>query len=195
MINNYLKRRKGFLTFLGVVFIISLIVGIILYFKCSEGDKSSVISSLSSFKDDIINNHINNILKHILYISIIVLLSFTIIGFISSIIYLFYEGMSLSFTICFLIKIYGFKGLIFTIIYNIIFKTVFIILFILIMIKLINIIKGLIMYIILKRKINIKIIIKRELISIIIFVSIIIINDILIYLFGNFILKILVNML
>ena len=195
MIIKFLRSRKYLLTFLSVIFLISLISGIILYFKCSNDTKLSILNSISNLKEDLLNNHINNIFLHLIIILSIILLSFTILGYFSAIFYLFYEGISISFTLCFLIKYYGLNGLIFGILYNILFKLLFLLIYILIIIKLLDLIKNIILYFYNKRKTNNFKNIKRIIQSILILIVFLFINDLILYLIANFILKILLNVL
>lgn len=195
MIFRYLKKRSVLLTFLSAIFLIGLFVGIVLYFKCNNETKSNIINQISNIKEYLINNNINNILKHFILIIIILILSFTIIGYFGAFFYLFYEGVSISFTLAFLVKIYGFKGLIFGILYNILFKLLFLIIYVLIIIKLFSIIKCIIKNIIYKKRINIKYIIKNNISAIVILYIVMFINDIIIYFFSSIILKIILNVL
>ena len=194
MIIKYLRSKRVLLSFLSVLFIISIISGFIIYNKLDDNIKLNLVSSLSNLKSDLLNNHANNFLLHIIIISIITILSFTVVGYILSLIYLFYEGLSIGFTICYLIVNYKIKGLFFSIIYNVLFKFIYLILLIFLLIKLLDISKNVLYYLIYKDKNNNKII-KRNIYGILIIFSFIIINDLFLYFIGNFLIKNLINML
>ena len=192
---KYFKRHGVLLTFLGVLFLISIVIGIILFLKSSNESKKYISDYLINLKENLFNNRVNNIFKHLVIIIFIVLLSFTIMGYFSGIIYLFYEGISFGFTIASLVANYALKGFIFGIIYNIIFKLVFIIIYIIILLKLFDLVKLIVNYFIFKRSYLIKNKLKRVLLSILFLIVIIFINDIIIYFLTNFLLKLIINVL
>ncbi len=192
---KYFKRHGVLLTFLGVLFLISIVIGIILFLKSSNESKKYISDYLINLKENIFNNRVNNIFKHLVIIIFIVLLSFTIMGYFSGIIYLFYEGISFGFTIASLVANYALKGFIFGIIYNIIFKLVFIIVYIIILLKLFDLVKLIVNYFLFKRSYLIKNKLKRVLLSILFLIVIIFINDIIIYFLTNFLLKLIINVL
>jgi hypothetical protein len=99
--------------------------------------------------------------------------------------------MSISFTFSVLTHIYGLNGLIFILLYNILFKLLYLILLLVILVKTFYISKAILGYFINKNRINIKNII----ISLIILLILIFINDLIIYYLSNFIMKILISML
>lgn len=192
---KYLKRRGVLLTFLCVIFLISIIIGVIIYFKSSNETKKYICDQLLNFKENLLNSKVNNIFKHLIIISSIVLLTFTILGYFSGIIYLFYEGISLGFTISVLLANYALKGFIFGLLYNIVFKLIYLILYILLLLKLFDLIKIIVNKIILKNSYNIKSNIRKIFFAIILLILIIIINDIIIYFLTNFLLKLIINVL
>ncbi len=185
MIISYFKRRKYLLIFLSVIFIIGFLFGIFIYYN------NGINLNNIDLKNDLINNQYNNIVYHLLIISIICLISFTIIGYFGAIFYFFYEGMAISFTFSYLLNYYGFKGLILIILYNLIFKLLYLILLLLILIKLFDIIKNIIYYLFFKKSVNIFNSIK----SIFIISFIIFLNDLFLFVISKIILKILINML
>lgn len=191
MVNNFIKRNKYLFIFLSVIFFISLIFGVIIFKKLNNDTKLTLINNLSNIKQDLVNNHINNLFNHILIIIVIILLSLSILGYFLGVFYLFYEGMAISFTCASLFKIYGLKGLIFAFIYNILFKLIYLILLLILLIKLFNLVKNIISYIIYKKKINLR----KYIINFLLIILLIFINDLFLYFFGNFIIKMLINML
>ena len=191
MIINYIKRNKYLFTFLSVLLLISFIVGIIIYNHLDNNIKLDLINNVSNIKEYLINNRINNIFKHFLIVILIVLLSFSCLGYFLGFFYLFYEGTSISFTFALLWQIKGLKGVIFVLLYDIMFKLVYLALIFILFIKLFYIFRSIMRYFLFKTNIYIK----NYLISIIIIILLIVINDILIYFLSNFLLKILINML
>lgn len=195
MIKKYFKRHAVILTFLSVIFLISIIVGIILYLKSSNETKQYINQLFQNFKDELLNNNINNIYKHLIILLLLFILSFTAIGYLLGVAYLFYEGMSISYSISALCANYALKGFAFGIIYNMFFKFIFIILYIFILLKLFDLVKILLDKVIFKNNINFKGNIKRIVYSVLFIILIIFINDIIIYIFSNFLIKIIINML
>ena len=192
MIINYLKRHRYLLTFLSVILLISILFGIIIFYKCN---KLNMFDNYNNLKDNILNNSINNIFNHLFNISIIIILSLTILGYFSSILYLFYEGISISLTICILALKYSFKGLIFGIIYNTLYKLPFICLYLLILVKISIIISTFIKNYFTKNKFYNNEYIKNNILAIFILLIIIVIYDLILFIFSNFMLKYLTYML
>ena len=191
---KYIKRRKYLFIFLCSILLFSIIIGIFLYIN-KENNIKDIYLNTTNIKEQLLNNRVNNIFNHIISIIMIVLVSTIIIGYFGALFYLFYQGIVISFTICFLASIYGLKGIIFGIIYNIIFKLLFIIIIIFILIKLIDLIKNIIGVILYNNNITIIKNIKHNIICILILLLINLLNDIFLYMISNLILKILVNML
>ncbi len=191
MVIDYVKRNKYLFIFLCVLLFISFISGIIIYLNIDNNVKLDLINNILNIKESLINNRINNIFSHFLIVILIVLLSFSCLGYFLGLFYLFYEGMSISFTFMFLCQIKGLKGLIFILLYDLLFKIVYLILIFMLLIKLFYIFRTIIRYFIYKSNIYIK----NTLISVFIIVILIVINDILIYFLSNFFIKLLINML
>jgi len=192
---KYFKRHGVLLTFLCVLFLISIFIGILLYVKSSNDSKIYISDLLTNIKEDLLNTKANNIFSHLLILVIISIFSFTALGYFSGIIYLFFEGISIGYTICALTANYALKGLLFGFLYNIIFKFIFIIIYIIFLLKLFDLIKLIVNYFIFKRSYTIKNNLKRIIFSIIILILIILINDIIIYFLTNFLLKLIINVL
>lgn len=191
---NYLKKYKNLLLFLCIIFLISIIAGLILGFNQTKELKDSLAYGLSDIKNILLNTKANNIFNHLICLIILSFLSSTFIGFILSIIYLFYNGFCIGFNIyCFTLT-HHFKGFFFTLSYNIIFKLLFILLFLFLLIKLYNLSKTCLSYY-LYRQAHIKKLIKKNYLAITIIIFLITINDIILYFNSTSILKILTNML
>ena len=94
---NYMKiirsRFKFLLTFLFLV----IIIGIVVYLKCTQDIKSNIDLTLATTINNIGDVKQNHILIHLLIISIIIILSSFIVGFIPLTIYYIYEGASIGF--------------------------------------------------------------------------------------------------
>ena len=191
MVINYIKRNKYLFIFLCGLLFISFISGIIIYLNIDNNVKLDLFNNVFNIKESLINNRINNIFNHLFVVILIVLLSFSCLGYFLGLFYLFYEGMSISFTFMFLCQIKGLKGLIFILLYDLLFKIVYLILIFMLLIKLFYIFRTIIRYFIYKSNIYIK----NTLISVFIIVLLIVINDILIYFLSNFFIKLLINML
>ena len=191
MVINYIKRNKYLFIFLCGLLFISFISGIIIYLNIDNNVKLDLFNNVFNIKESLINNRINNIFSHLFIVILIVLLSFSCLGYFLGLFYLFYEGMSISFTFMFLCQIKGLKGLIFILLYDLLFKIVYLILIFMLLIKLFYIFRTIIRYFIYKSNIYIK----NTLISVFIIVLLIVINDILIYFLSNFFIKLLINML
>ena len=191
MVINYIKRNKYLFIFLCGLLFISFISGIIIYLNIDNNVKLDLFNNVFNIKESLINNRINNIFNHLFVVIFIVLLSFSCLGYFLGLFYLFYEGMSISFTFMFLCQIKGLKGLIFILLYDLLFKIVYLILIFMLLIKLFYIFRTIIRYFIYKSNIYIK----NTLISVFIIVILIVINDVLIYFLSNFFIKLLINML
>ena len=191
MIIDYIKRNQYLFIFLSVILLVSFTTGFIIYFKLNNDLKVSLINNISNIKESMLNFNINSIFKHIFIIILLFFLSFSVLGYFLSIFYLFYINMSISFTFTVLCQIYGLKGLIFGILYFILFKLVYLVLFLLINSKLYGISKSFLGYFLYKNNIYIK----NYVISIVILLILVIINDIFIYYLSNFFIKFMISML
>ena len=122
MVINYIKRNKYLFIFLCGLLFISFISGIIIYLNIDNNVKLDLFNNVFNIKESLINNRINNIFNHLFVVILIVLLSFSCLGYFLGLFYLFYEGMSISFTFMFLCQIKGLKGLIFILLYDLLFN-------------------------------------------------------------------------
>lgn len=195
MLKKYFKRHKYLLLFLLSLFIIGIASGIILYNIMPEINRTSLTINLDNLKEQLLNNHLNNISIHLFILLIISLLSITIIGYLIGLFYLFYLGMSIGFTLTFLIKEYALKGLFFSITYNLIFKLIYIIIIIIILIKLFDIVKNIIGFIIYKKDLNLLNNFSHNYLSIIVLIIMNLLNDLFLTYTETFILKIITSMI
>lgn len=195
MLKRYLSSHKYLILFLIALFVIGVILGLIFYNIMPEINRTSLIINLDNLKDQLINNHLNNITVHFLILALISVLSLTVIGYLIALFYLFYLGMSIGFTLIFLCKKYALKGLLFGLSYNIIFKLIYIIILLFILIKLFDIVKNMVGLIIYKRNNNLLNNFRHNYLSILILIMINLVNDIFLAYTSTFILKILTTMI
>ena len=132
---KFLAKNKKYLLFVLVILVIGVLTGIIFFFMQNSEVKNEIINSLSQSS----NYHYNAIMKDLIVCSILLVLSFFVIGLPLSIFYLFYEGLSLGFMLITFLMTYSFKGLIYMLIYILLNKLIPLILMIFFIQKLINI--------------------------------------------------------
>lgn len=122
---KWTSSNKPLIKFLIILFIIGIFVGIYLYLNASNIVKESVLNEISTIPEIITKTRQNCLFSHLLIISIIIILSFTIIGVPLIIFYYFYESVSLGFFIATLWKWKKINGLLFSIPFTIINKLIF----------------------------------------------------------------------
>ena len=162
--------------------VIGVICGIIFLNIASEDAKEIIFLNINNYILNMSNNHVNNILLHLIVLSSLVISSFFIIGIPISMFYLFYNGFSIGFIVSSFINIFGINGFIYGLIYVIITKGLFIILCSILTIYLIKISKLIIDKVV--NKISIKDKIYYLLIKCIIIIGIVLLIDVLLYFFG-----------
>lgn len=181
------KRKSKCIKLFIVLFIVGIVISV-LYFNNLEKEEINIL--LDSVKSsNIIYKPINNITNHLKILSVISLFSIIFIGLPICAGLIISEGFSFTFRLLLLYKLYKFKGLTYSIIYYLVGNLIYIYL----------------LYIIFKRiclicKKIYKLKIKNEsfnyteiynlLIKVIYIIIIILISDILIYFYGDNILKI-----
>ena len=87
--NNFLVK------FVGALFLIGIIIGFLFYFTY----KPDLSSSIDSFKSLISTTNQNTFISNIILISAIFILSISIVGLPALVFYIFYEGLSIGFTL------------------------------------------------------------------------------------------------
>lgn len=122
---KWTSSNKPLIKFLIILFIIGIFVGIYLYLNANNIVKESVLNEISTIPELITKTRQNCLFSHLLIISIIIILSFTIIGVPLIIFYYFYESVSLGFFIATLWKWKKINGLLFSIPFTIINKLIF----------------------------------------------------------------------
>ncbi len=115
--NNFLVK------FVVTLFFIGLIIGIgyHLTFRPNLGD------TLEIFKEMILGTHQNIFLSSIIVVSAIFILSLSIVGIPVILFYVFYEGVSIGYTLIAFILTYHIKGAIFYLLFFIISKLIFLV--------------------------------------------------------------------
>ena len=114
---NYMKIIRSRFKFLFILLFIGLILGIILYLNCSQNVKQNIDLTLASSLTNIKDSHQNQILIHLLIISLIIISSCFIIGFIPLTIYYIYEGASIGFLLASFIHYKKIKGIYYALVF------------------------------------------------------------------------------
>ena len=142
---KYLKKHQKYLFFVLFIIIIGFSCGLIYFLIQDNTIKNDIITSLNNS----FSLKYNAILKDLISLSIILVLSFFVIGLPLGLFYLFYESLSVGFMLLSFLYAYSFKGFIFFLFYFLINKLLFFILLIFYLRKIINIARltiGLIIY-------------------------------------------------
>ena len=184
-----LKKQQHYLLFLGILLIIGLATGIFLGIQ----NKETLLNILPNYISELKNTPINFITSHIIIISVICILSYLFIGIPLACIYLFYEGASIGFLGVGLFSLFGLKAIPFILIFFLLTKAMFLCLYLLLFIKNLRIAKT-VMQSIVRKKAE-----KEQIYSLLqntlIFLVLILINDILIYFIGSNLIKTIISIL
>ena len=183
--NGY-SKRNSLVTFMLLIIIIGFICGIIYYYKLPNVTRDTLNINFQSFN---MLDKVNNITTHIIIISLIVILSFFIIGLPIAFFYLFYEGLAIGFSFIVYYKVKKFKGIILALIYNLIYKFIFLFLLFIFIFKIIDIIYNILRYLFYKKTDEIKVIIFNKVKNTLMIIFLLILNDIVIFFAGPHILK------
>ena len=133
--------NKKLYLFLGIIFTIGIILGVIFLIYLDESSKELILLNINEWLQSIESSHINNIISHIVILSSLFILSLFIIGIPFVLFFVFYNGFSIGFMITSLINIFGIKGLLYGIMYVLITKGIylfFLSIFIMSLIKIAN---------------------------------------------------------
>lgn len=178
------STNKKFWLFLGIIFIIGLVSGLIYIYLIPAENQEIIKTSITNFFQNLESLHINNIGAHVLVIPLLIISAILIIGVPLAIFYLFYNGFLVGFTISNFTICLGFKGFIYSLIYVLITKLVYLFFLTILITSLIKI--GFNMSkIILKRKNTSKDLILFLFKRVIICFIIILLNDIFLLFLGN----------
>lgn len=176
-------NKKVFI-FISIILLIGIISGILFLIFLNEASKELIFLNINEYIQNLNNYKINNIFMDTIILSSLLILSIFIIGIPLSIFFIFFNGFSIGFIISSLSSIFGFKGLIYSIIHIIINKFIFLFFLYFLFLAMYKIVLLLIKYWVHKEKIN-----KDEIIhlfkKIILCLLIIIIYDLILYFFGN----------
>lgn len=176
-------NKKVFI-FISIILLIGIISGILFLIFLNEASKELIFLNINEYIQNLNNYKINNIFMDTIILSSLLILSIFIIGIPLSIFFIFFNGFSIGFIISSLSSIFGFKGLIYSIIHIIINKFVFLFFLYFLFLAMYKIVLLLIKYWVHKEKIN-----KDEIIhlfkKIILCLLIIIIYDLILYFLGN----------
>ena len=176
--------NKKLYLILGVIFLIGILVGITFVCFISEESREIIFLNINDFIQSLNNTNLNNIINHLAIISILIILSFFVIGIPLEMFFVFYNGFSIGFIISSLTSIFGIKGFLYSLIYIIITKGIYLFILSIILISLIKISKLIIDKYILKKGNNINSInmyLKKSLVCL----GIIFLNDIILYFWGS----------
>lgn len=116
------KKNISYISF-GLI-ILGIIIGSIFFVTISKSDKKYATDQIVNFFNNINNNKIisglalkNSLINNIIYIFAIYVLGLTIIGIPLVIFLIFFKGFIISFSLTTIISIYGYKGILASLIY------------------------------------------------------------------------------
>lgn len=188
---KHFERQKRTYKIIGILMIITIILGALFYFIISDQDQTLVANTIKNFfseikKGDNLNygaSLINSLITNSFYVLLIWLLGISIIGLPIIILMIGYKCFIMGFSISSIISIYGFKGIIGAIAYTTPHQLLYLFTLMLLGFYAINFSIRLFNYLFLKKYINFKDIMKRYTKILLICI----INSILLSLFETFI--------
>lgn len=130
-----LKNNKKYLMFIFIVILIGILCGFIYYHFLSTETQIQIADTLNNYS----NFRYNFIIKYLVIMSLILVLSFFVVGIPLSIVFLFYESLSIGFLINIFFVSFGISGLIYSFLFIIINKLISFVLIICFIQKIINI--------------------------------------------------------
>lgn len=175
---------KKIYLFLGILFTIGLILGIIFLVYLDESSKEIILLNINEWLQGLENTHLNNILPHIIILSSLFILSLFLVGLPLILFFVFYNGFSIGFMLMALVDIFGIKGILYGIIYTLISKGIYLFLLFIFIITMIKIVVILFKNYFKKEKMSkdgLNLLFKRTLICI----AGILISDIILYFWGS----------
>lgn len=140
-----IARNKKYLLLVGIIIGLGVIIGFFYYQFLSSDTKLNIINTIKDANG--LQN--NGIIKDLIIMSLLLVMSFLIIGMPFSIFYLFYEGISNGFIISIFLDAFNLPGLIFILLYILVNNILILFLMVIFVRKLINISRymiGLIIY-------------------------------------------------
>lgn len=178
---KWIKSNRSIIKFLLMLLIISTLIGIYFYLSKEKIIKESINTELIKMIDNLNITKQNNIINHLLILIILSVLSLTIIGLPIIIIYFIYEGISIGFLLSSFINYSPIKGFLFGSIFIIISKTIYILILIYLLTNTLKYTKSFIK----RLKTSKNDIITNQLTKAVFCITIILINDIILYFLGN----------
>ena len=174
---------KKMYVFMLVILIIGIITGIVFVIMLDEATKEILFLNINEFLQNFSNANINSGLMHLVILSSLLILSIFLVGGPLLIFYMFYNGFSIGFVVSSITYIFGIKGMLYGSIYILISRLVYIIVLIIFNVNLFKIIKCNIDSLVYKKsnKESLSVFYKRS----IVFIGIILINDVILYFGGG----------
>lgn len=174
---------KKMYVFMLVILIIGIITGIVFVIMLDEATKEILFLNINEFLQNFSNTNINSGLMHLVILSSLLILSIFLVGGPLLIFYMFYNGFSIGFVVSSITYIFGIKGMLYGSIYILISRLVYIIVLIIFNVNLFKIIKCNIVSLVYKKgnKESLSVFYKRS----IVFIGIILINDVILYFGGG----------
>lgn len=174
---------KKMYVFMLVILIIGIITGIVFVIMLDEATKEILFLNINEFLQNFSNININGGLTHLVILSSLLILSIFLVGGPLLIFYMFYNGFSIGFVVSSITYIFGIKGMLYGSIYILISRLVYIIVLIIFNVNLFKIIKCNIDSLVYKKsnKESLSVFYKRS----IVFIGIILINDVILYFGGG----------
>lgn len=174
---------KKMYVFMLVILIIGIITGIVFVIMLDEATKEILFLNINEFLQNFSNTNINGGLTHLVILSSLLILSIFLVGGPLLIFYMFYNGFSIGFVVSSITYIFGIKGMLYGSIYILISRLVYIIVLIIFNVNLFKIIKCNIDSLVYKKsnKESLSVFYKRS----IVFIGIILINDVILYFGGG----------
>lgn len=174
---------KKMYVFMLIILIIGIITGIVFVIMLDEATKEILFLNINEFLQNFSNTNINSGLMHLVILSSLLILSIFLVGGPLLIFYMFYNGFSIGFVVSSITYIFGIKGMLYGSIYILISRLVYIIVLIIFYVNLFKIIKCNIDSLVYKKsnKESLSVFYKRS----IVFIGIILINDVILYFGGG----------
>lgn len=174
---------KKMYVFMLIILIIGIITGIVFVIMLDEATKEILFLNINEFLQNFNNTNINSGLMHLVILSSLLILSIFLVGGPLLIFYMFYNGFSIGFVVSSITYIFGIKGMLYGSIYILISRLVYIIMLIIFNVNLFKIIKCNIDSLVYKKsnKESLSVFYKRS----IVFIGIILINDVILYFGGG----------
>ena len=168
------QKYKKYIVIAGII--LSILFGVFIFNKLSSKNLEFIIANANNLS--YINYKI--IIFHFLLLTVSLILSFIGMGIITLLIYLFFEGVIIGFMLSCFVSLYKISGFFYSLIYIMIYKGLLIFLIIILCIKYLKVFKSIIKY--LKKE---KVDITKTIINSLTIILTILMNDIILLLFGN----------